>query len=247
MSNIPSIAGGIRYQCTADSGALLLLRDPADRTELNCKLHIRQYIVKNIESWKAFANDHLGIGLLEKDILFVSGFTKTTVWAATSFSDHSASGELSISGGPFSSIACNFRVSISNGTTTSISSRVGPANRLGSQRGSDSEPDSPAELPRDQCIFLNFYRSKRRMARWPTSLRGGADPSNLDFDGPDEDEASGLTFREGSSCDTVESENDSTSATQVRIHAEIGFLLSNKQRIYRCTILWVLFSSTFFR
>ncbi|TBU33520.1 hypothetical protein BD311DRAFT_774582 [Dichomitus squalens] len=140
-------SANLRYQCNEAAGALVVLKDPAHKTTMECKMHIVQYIRLHLSSWLAFANDELGLGLEEKDIIFVSGFTKT---------NSSASAELVVSGG-VPSASGEFRVSLSQSRDTCVQSRIGPASRKAAW-GGESDPVEKC----DQCIFLNYYKSKSR-------------------------------------------------------------------------------------
>ena len=173
------------YQCKAEEGALLLLKKPAHRTYLHCDLHIRRYIRENLARWCAFANDNLGIGLEEKDIIFVSGYTKTPVWAEAAFSHSSSSGELVISGG-VPTASGDFRVSMSRAGGASVFSRTGPLDRASMW---EKDSDRSVEVY-DQCIFLNYYKMKSRPLWRSTVMRAASGdhefPYHDDDDGPPE-------------------------------------------------------------
>ncbi|KAM5537201.1 hypothetical protein V8D89_009134 [Ganoderma adspersum] len=169
MSNtVASASVGLRYQCNADSGALLLLKQPAHKTVLDCPLHIKKYMMTHLASWHDFAN-RLGIGLDDKDIVFVSGFLKTTV-------HNSDSAELVIAGGCFVPEASGaFRASVSGGVETSVASRAGPQGRV-----SNWTDGADQGFKYDQCIFLSYYKMKcRGMLRRPRVMRAAAGPHTL--------------------------------------------------------------------
>ena len=215
QSSVASATAGLQYRCTSDSGALLFLRDPAIWTHLDCDLHIKRYIRDNISSWQEFANERLGIGLSEEKILFVSGFTKTTVWATAAFADSSSDGELCIAGGCFvPSTSGEFRVAMSRCTAASVFSRWGPPERLSqelqdSPQGTASAPE--AQLPRDQCIFLNYYKMKRRRILGPSVLRAAAGPWKFDFDRERDDDCMSI----GSTCTSETTSDNSLVFTKV--------------------------------
>ena len=167
-------------------------------------------------SWQEFANGYLGIGLAEKDILFVSGFTKTTVWATTAFSDSTSNGELFISGGCFvPSTSGEFHVTMSRSVSASVFSRVGPPDRLTSLGSQITESGTQGGLPCDQCIFLNFYRMKTRALRSPTVLRAAGGVEDLDFpDEDDDDTGSGHT----SPSEVASSGSDEESLVFTQVH-----------------------------
>ena len=151
------------FECDRAAGAFLLLKGHGHRTNLDCGLHIKNYISDNLADWCTFANDTLGIGLRDEEIVFVSGFTKTAVWAAASFSHDSVdkavklSGSCSLPGAASGSVQLAVQMSDSHGVA--IDTRVGPPD-LASQW----EQLSPEQLAgADQCIFLEYYRMRRRL------------------------------------------------------------------------------------
>ena len=175
-----------------------MLKQPAHKTFLDCKLRIMKYMMMHLAAWCEFANEKLGIGLDEKDIIFVSGFLKTTVWAAASFSNNGDNGELLISGGCFvPSASGEFRVSISRGVDASVASRVGPQDRI-----STWNDDAKQSFKCDQCIFLNYYKMKSRgMLRRPGVMRAAAGPHTLP-DQYDDEGSSDVSSSPAASTDT---------------------------------------------
>lgn len=139
----------------------------------------------HVDSWLEFANDRLGIGLKEQDIIFVSGFMKTTVWAEAAFSATSRSCELVIAGSCFVPSACgDFRVSVSRGLAA-VESRNGPLDRVATWNdGSDQK------YKYDQCIFLNYYKMKKRrdILGRPRIIKAAAGPRRLPDDDDDDDD-----------------------------------------------------------
>ena len=108
-----------------------MLKRPAHKTYIGCRLHIQKYMQKHLSRWCDFANETLGIGLQEKDIIFVPGLTKTSVWAEAAFRNSSADGELVISWGCcVPSASGEFRVSLSRSTAPTAFARQDPLDRL---------------------------------------------------------------------------------------------------------------------
>ena len=165
----------------SEEGALLMLKKPAHRTYMNCDLRIRRYIRDHISSWCTFANEKLEIGLEEKDIIFVSGYTKTSVWAEAAFNHSSSSGELVIAGG-VPSASGEFRVSMSRGVDASVFSRTGPLDRA-SMWEKDPRSALLESYDSDQCIFLNYYKMKSRAWWRSTVMRAAAGDHVFPYDG----------------------------------------------------------------
>ncbi|KAI0635543.1 hypothetical protein C8Q77DRAFT_1039062, partial [Trametes polyzona] len=181
---------GVRYYCSEQSGALLMLKDPGHATRLTSDRHAREYMRKHLQQWHAFATDSLGHDLQESDIIFVSGFVKTTVWAEAAFSCKSTNGELYISGGALScsgsSLASgSFSASMCKCEQPTVFHRWGPLCRLPRGNGPKSaghaaERDEHLdERKSDQCIFLNFFKMKQRLFRSRVVMRAAAGPHHL--------------------------------------------------------------------
>ncbi|KAI0744883.1 hypothetical protein C8Q76DRAFT_688166 [Earliella scabrosa] len=176
---------GLNFKSTRESGALLLLDRPGHKTSLSCDLHIRQYISEHIGSWCEYANTYLGIGLEDNDIMFVSGFFKTPVWTMAAFHDTNASGELTIRAGSFPFASSELRVSRTKDSTGLVFTQAGPYDRLQQYRTTGE-----LEEKYDQCIFLNYYKSKRRILRTPKIIRAAAGRHRLPEDTSDSDDGS---------------------------------------------------------
>ncbi|RPD59661.1 hypothetical protein L227DRAFT_593782 [Lentinus tigrinus ALCF2SS1-6] len=176
-------AAGLRYQCSETSGALLMLKKPAHRTYIDCRMHIKKYLRTHISSWLDFANGPLGIGLEEKDIIFVSGHTKTSVWAEAAFDQRSSGGELVIAGGcAVPSVSGEFRVSMSHCRAAMIHAREGPRDRVAAWK----DGMEPVEKY-DQSIFLNYYKMKTRTILRSIVVKAAAGPHELPDDRSDDD------------------------------------------------------------
>ncbi len=178
-----------------------MLKHPGHKTSLDCGMYIRRYMRTHLASWCDFANGHLGIGLQEQDLIFVSGFVKTSVWATAAFHNSCSSAELLVAGGCFvPSASGEFRVSMSKGTNGSVFSRTGPPARL-------SAPQSgfAAANDFDQCVFLQYYKAKRRKWRLPAVMRAAAGPHVLEY-GPDEDDEQGYPLASAGSSTTSSDE-----------------------------------------
>ena len=162
----------------------------------------------HITSWCDFANNRLGIELEDKDIIFVSGFLKTTVWGAAAYSNVSDSAELVVAGGCFvPSASGTFRVSMSRGVKASVASRAGPQGRISTWSDGASQG-----FKHDQCIFLSYYKMKHRRMRRPQVMQAAPRPHtlphNVDNDGS-------LTPGLGSSSSTFSDSQDSNSIETV--------------------------------
>ncbi|KAI0718548.1 hypothetical protein C8T65DRAFT_706737 [Cerioporus squamosus] len=176
----------LRYQCKQSSGALLLLKENAHKTYLDCGNHIKRYMAAHIEHWYGFASERLGIDVQEQDVLFVSGFTKTSVWAEAAFHSGSAQGELLVAAGCFAPAGAGgeFRVTMARARDASVASRIGPSHRV-KRDYTPVDSDGAAaggvvDVEPDQCIFLNYHKAKRRKPWRPLKvIRAAAGPHEL--------------------------------------------------------------------
>ncbi|TFK83320.1 hypothetical protein K466DRAFT_498709 [Polyporus arcularius HHB13444] len=191
-ANEPGIAAtaGLRYQCSETSGALLMLKQSAHKTYIDCRMHIQKYVRAHMSNWLDFANGLLGIGLEEKDVIFISGHTKTSIWAETAFDQRSSGGELIIAGGCFvPSASGEFRVSMSHCAAAMVHAREGPLDRVTAWKAEGEEPVEKY----DQSIFINYYKMKSRRFRSPTVMQGAAGSHVLPKGDDPDDEQSNLS------------------------------------------------------
>ncbi len=171
-------AAGIRFMCQEESGAVLLMKRPGHQTYLNCDLYIKRYMKRNLDSWEAFVRDQRGIDLEDKDIIFVYGFTKTTVWAEAAFRSGGSDVGLVLSGGALvPSISGDIEISHMRASKPSVISRSGPPGRVAEWDNVSSDTDETF----DQCIFLNFYKMKKRWLLPDFVIRAAAGPGDHDL------------------------------------------------------------------
>lgn len=146
-------------------------------------------MLQNLEHWYLFATDRLGIDLRESDLLFVYGHIKTTVWAEAAFTSSSTDSELSISTSvPTLGASGIFSVELSNRQIPTIFHRWGPPGRVTSERELDALitlPSPSVEDAFDQCIFLNYFKMKRRF-RKKMVVRAAAGPHELPRSPPED-------------------------------------------------------------
>lgn len=133
----------------------------------------------HIEEWHAFASAKLGIEVQQEDLIFVSGYTKTTLWAVTAFNGSSVQGELLRISGGWPAAWSDFRVSMSRSADTSVCSRIGPSHRL--QAASETSDARP-----DQCVFLNYHKAKQRKSQPPKVTKAATGLNDSGFDGNDD-------------------------------------------------------------
>lgn len=138
-----------------------------------------EYMVRHHGSWYEYARNKRGLSIKYEDIILVRGFIKTSTWTIAAFlGSTSRSHEVTINGrlGPFASVDVGY--SSCEESCSSISPRSGPPHRMKAEEipvSWSSNPRSSAicepyharspdgsESIQDQCIFLNYYKMKRR-------------------------------------------------------------------------------------
>ena len=135
----------------------------------------------HIEDWHTFASVKLGIDVPQEGLIFVSGYTKTSVWAVTAFNGGSTQGELIVSGGWPVAVSGDFRVSMSRSVNTSVFSRTGPSHRLKVPSINNTITAGPDTAAADQCIFLNYHKAKKRRKWQPLKvMKAAAGPHDPD-------------------------------------------------------------------
>ena len=149
---------------------------------------------RNFAHWLEFANseEYCGLGLKDEEILFVSGTTKTTRWAVAAFQgDRFKNKEGSVSGHLGGLASAEFSIQISDHVLPTDHYRTGPVLlQLGGHTdGLSALPDRTEESSastsghlepskRDQCIFIHYYKVKRRLFHI-TALRAAAGAHQL--------------------------------------------------------------------
>ncbi|CDO76417.1 hypothetical protein BN946_scf184925.g4 [Trametes cinnabarina] len=143
--NVPTIpaapGANIKFTCTEDKGALLLLSPKGEDTSIESRRHIVTHLRENVEKWERMANDVLGLDLKQDDIYFVCGVTKTSRWAVAAFHGSQRNAQGSITCDLTALASANFSMSISNLDLPNCMYRAGPPKaRSNSHSSSHSVP-----------------------------------------------------------------------------------------------------------
>ena len=135
----------------------------------------------------------MGLGLRDEEIIFVSGTTKTNRWAVTAFRGECQTIEGSFTANLGSLAEASVSISVSNETLPARYYRAGPSRHTCSatilpNNPPNGEGSSPPSLPpeqRDQCIFMNYYRMKRRFWK-PLPMQAAGTPFQDRGRGPED-------------------------------------------------------------
>ena len=195
MPNSPSAGAHFGFECSTDAGAFLLLAPLAVSKEIQSKKHIADYMRRHFPQWSELANSRFGLGLKDEEIVYVSGTTKTTKWAVAAFHGEYRRKEGSITADFGSLMGIDISVSISDEMLPSSYYRSGPAREPDLSVGARLVPNGNepvVSVPQercDQCIFLHYYKMKRRLGWKPTPIQAARGPHELlplDLDGGDD-------------------------------------------------------------
>ena len=171
------------FKSTLDCGTFLVLSPPAVSRQILSKQHIVNYMRWNFNRWLEFANATMGLGLHDEEIIFVSGTMKTNQWAVTAFRGECQTIEGSFTTNLGSLVEASILISVLNETLPTRYYRAGPSRRtysttILSNNLPNGEGSSPPSLPPeqcDQCIFMNYYRMKRRFWK-PLLMQAASTP-----------------------------------------------------------------------
>ncbi|EMD38733.1 hypothetical protein CERSUDRAFT_92769 [Gelatoporia subvermispora B] len=198
-ASLPGVHGRFEIKCSHDEGALLVLKDDAERREVRPNEWMKRYVYKHYEDWQSYAETVHGLHK-SQDLYFVRGFVKTKEWLVASFQEGSQlyAGHVNIhrSGAGFSLAAKKSRIMFrtpevrtgpARGTTGGFphASRADTTRDLHDERAfSETDPD---DIPSNQSIFIHYYKLRtRRMMFGPRTMEAAAEPHDLPDDSFDE-------------------------------------------------------------
>lgn len=88
MAMSESTSNSVKFQCTQDKAALLMLSSRGQETVIRNTRQIVTYMREHLDSWEELANGVLDLELLREEIFFVYGVTKTAShWGVAAFAD----------------------------------------------------------------------------------------------------------------------------------------------------------------
>ncbi|KAH8099863.1 WD40-repeat-containing domain protein [Cristinia sonorae] len=160
------------FHTSKERGAFLFVRGGAGKTEVMNNKKMPLYMLKNIDYWLAQAEQELGEGSKKpEDFIFVRGHVKTTSWGVAAFAGSQSRHGVTIAAG-YGPVTGNIEIEHSDANTANIDSRWGPE---------DSDHDVA-----DQCIFVNYFKFRRRL--WMKAIQAAAGPHILPKSGDSDDE-----------------------------------------------------------
>ena len=217
-SGVVPVSAGVSwaFHATSDAGAFVMLNPPGVAEEIQSRLHIVNYVNTYFQSWFELANstDERGFGLdlREEDIIFVCGTLKTTEWVVAAFQGNIYKDKEGSVSAQFDSVgSVGLSVHIADQRLPASHYRAGPprpaatAREEGRLLGSSDTTLAAAPPDRSQCLFIHYYKMKRRLFLWKRPMQAAAGPHNLP-PGPDNTGQDDITASGGPSAYEFESE-----------------------------------------
>ncbi len=195
----------IHFECRDDYGAVLLLHPLGVSHAIKSHNLISRYMRQHFERWLEFANSRFELGLKDEELIFVCGTIKTSRWGVAAFHGDYREKSGSITGNMSSLASVDFSLRVADAQLQSAYYRAGPPRyRLGPampmaiSEGEVAGAGTAGDQDKaDQCIFVHYYKMKRRMFVLQFPIRAAASPRDLSED--HEDDVPGST----SWCDAI--------------------------------------------
>ncbi|GJE99331.1 WD40 repeat domain-containing protein [Phanerochaete sordida] len=160
-----------KYSFTGTQGAALTMQSAADFEGIVPSLFIKRYILRNHERWCTYARDVRHLDIKPKDIVVVSGCTKTAPdWSITVFGlsrKTTAGVSLGASAGP---AAAEVRGSHTVSVTSSSIHRQGPGPPPGPTKS--RRRTAVADVQKSHCVGIRRLKIRTRFLTMPKIVAG---------------------------------------------------------------------------
>lgn len=144
------LAAGYRFKCKENKGAVAISGDWGGSCFVSRTRPIREYVRQYHRSWCELAYS-LGYDLRPEQIIFVSGWLKTSQWEIAAILSEGYSHGFTLSAGVGQSLAqAQFDLEVSKAVQVSAIHRSGPVD--------------VAERRQNQCLFLRCYKMQYRFS-----------------------------------------------------------------------------------
>lgn len=200
----------LKFTCSGGAGAFVNLQDKSTKTFIESSTHAKEYMLRHHDRWVNFATSKYGLDRKPEEFIMVSGFVKTSAWSVAAYRSaqrQTRQGTLSGKLGPIGEAGFEWELTTKHGFL--FDTRYGPADReqfhsfiappsptpsgKGKGRGDDHDMHTrdvqrlasaavtaDSNLPHDQCIFLSYYKIKRRL--WGMKIVAKAEDKDLSGD-----------------------------------------------------------------
>lgn len=170
----------LQFTCTDDYGAALMLAPSGVSQTIMCRNLIARYMRTHFDRWLEFANSRFEIGLKDEELIFVCGTTKTSRWGVAAFHGDYRAKDGSIAANIGSLASIEFKLRVENATFQSSYFRSGPpeypigtSSPVGTSDERQVAQDGEAL---DQCLFMHYYKMKRRILLPDFPMQAAAGP-----------------------------------------------------------------------
>ncbi|KZT00235.1 uncharacterized protein LAESUDRAFT_666522 [Laetiporus sulphureus 93-53] len=162
---------GSTFECTEDNGAILVLGAPAIRHRLRHGRRIKTYIRTHLRNWHTFAVKRLDLDLSEDDIIFVSGWVKTTAWSLAAFAGDAKNARITFSADGDGVAGGCWQINEARDANWAFEYHSGPPSdgvrkneerRINKAAAKNENDDGHRRGKQDQCVFLHYYKLKKR-------------------------------------------------------------------------------------
>ena len=172
---------------------MLLLRDSGFLHSVDTSTKFVEYIKNHQKSWWEAVKSELSVK--ENDIILISGVVKTSTWSMASFVERGTDHEINLLSqvGPIAQAGATMQIQNSNSTSFC---REGPKDRIeklnpGTAQNtpgvSTTTLSSVSAFPKDQDIFIHYYKVKYRILGFTKIAASGPDAELPDDESNDQD------------------------------------------------------------
>lgn len=168
------VGAGIQLSCSSERGAVLIIKEPAQRVESEKAKKLGQELLKHYKTWHIFLRHIYGDEIRLREMVFVTGCDLSSDWATATFVDRVTSGKLSFKVCDPLSVSATPAIWGKWESSSSVPVRCGPS---AEQRRCHVENESN----NNQCLFVRGWRISERIKPFsPTIMKAGAEPKDDD-------------------------------------------------------------------
>ena len=181
--SIPSLGDSFPLQWSNGHSASLLLNNTASRESVDRLRDLEEYIVDNHRSWHTFITGELRRSCEPDEVVCISGCVKTSEWAMTATIASSRTPQDQLDEGQLSESAAS-GLQVVHNTEPQTFYHAGPESPEASplsQINSDQQQvrPFPRVKPKNQCIFVSYYKVKYRKRRQPRLVAADGGENNI--------------------------------------------------------------------
>lgn len=178
------VGASIQLSCSSERGAVLILKEPAQRRNSMKEKKLGEELLKHYQTWHAHLRNTFGTDIRLREMVFVTGCDLSSDWATLTIREKGMNGELSFKACDPKSVSTTPALGGQWQTTISVPIRSGPDSE---HKKLHIRLEGDPEHSKNQCIFLRGWRvSERVIGRH--KLRAAAEPKDDEPQFRDHDE-----------------------------------------------------------